>query len=407
MSNRTPKIIWLALICTALFVLGLTKLLLLRFEAGDVYPPYSSLRSDPLGTQILFESLNNVTPRAAARNFRPLDKISLTPRTTLLFCGLPANTGQLNAAVWKKLMDHLADDGGQLVVSFAAAAPRADQQEEEASQEERQPKDANATSGDDEDLDKADRWHGLEDLGLGLERAGQEHHQTRAMRAMSDLPFLPPASIPWHGALYFDLQDPAWLTVYAWQQRPVVVQRSWGKGVLIMATDSYLLSNEALRKDRRPRLLAWLLVPEQRVIFDESHNGLHKQPGIASLARKYRLHGVVGVLLLLTALFIWQQTSVFVPQPAPGQTAQDLQPAMGRDTSEGLANLMRTHIRSAELLKVCYESWHTSAAVHNLPEGRVAAVEALVKQAAADPRSQKPIDTYIQICDLLEQGRHK
>ena len=50
----------LALAVAALFVAGLIQLFLLRFKAGDVYPAYSSLRSDPLGTQVLFESLNLV-----------------------------------------------------------------------------------------------------------------------------------------------------------------------------------------------------------------------------------------------------------------------------------------------------------------------------------------------------------
>ena len=40
-----------------LFVLGVIYLFLLRFEAGDVYPPYSSLRADPLGTMAWYESL--------------------------------------------------------------------------------------------------------------------------------------------------------------------------------------------------------------------------------------------------------------------------------------------------------------------------------------------------------------
>src|SRR2546427_9645317 len=47
----------LLLVLLAVFVLGVGRLFQLRFEAGDVYPPYSSLRADPLGTKALFESL--------------------------------------------------------------------------------------------------------------------------------------------------------------------------------------------------------------------------------------------------------------------------------------------------------------------------------------------------------------
>ena len=39
------------------FCYGVAHLLVLRFQTGDVYAPYSTLRSDPLGTRVLFESL--------------------------------------------------------------------------------------------------------------------------------------------------------------------------------------------------------------------------------------------------------------------------------------------------------------------------------------------------------------
>ncbi len=48
------------LLLGGLFVTGLIQLILLRFESGDVYPPYSSLRADPLGCKALYESLGRV-----------------------------------------------------------------------------------------------------------------------------------------------------------------------------------------------------------------------------------------------------------------------------------------------------------------------------------------------------------
>ena len=45
--------LFLLLGCTAVFVFGLVRLFELRFEVGDVYPAYSSLRSDPLGAMAL------------------------------------------------------------------------------------------------------------------------------------------------------------------------------------------------------------------------------------------------------------------------------------------------------------------------------------------------------------------
>jgi len=64
------------------FIYGLVHLFSLRFEAGDNYPPYSSLRADPLGTKALFDSLDPLVP--ARRNLLPLSKLGEGRDTTQL-----------------------------------------------------------------------------------------------------------------------------------------------------------------------------------------------------------------------------------------------------------------------------------------------------------------------------------
>src|SRR5579862_6010149 len=59
----------------ALFAGGLFELFKLRFEAGDVYPPYSSLRSDPLGASALYESLAKLPGIKVDRDFRMTDEL--------------------------------------------------------------------------------------------------------------------------------------------------------------------------------------------------------------------------------------------------------------------------------------------------------------------------------------------
>jgi hypothetical protein len=55
--------------CAAIFAFGVTRLVQLRFEHGDVYPPYSSLRADPLGTMAFYESLGKVPEVSVQRDF--------------------------------------------------------------------------------------------------------------------------------------------------------------------------------------------------------------------------------------------------------------------------------------------------------------------------------------------------
>ena len=64
MPARAKMTRTLFLLLLALFVTGLYQLMALRFDSGDIYPPYSTLRSDPLGTKILYSTLNR-DPRIA------------------------------------------------------------------------------------------------------------------------------------------------------------------------------------------------------------------------------------------------------------------------------------------------------------------------------------------------------
>src|SRR5437660_1287423 len=58
MKRTWPAVI--LVVAGALLILGIVELFVLRFEVGDVYPEYSSLRSDPLGTMALYESLEAI-----------------------------------------------------------------------------------------------------------------------------------------------------------------------------------------------------------------------------------------------------------------------------------------------------------------------------------------------------------
>jgi hypothetical protein len=85
--KRLPLILF-ALVLGA-FTFGLIHLLNLRFERGDIYPAYSSFRSDPLGAKAFYESLGRLTP--ARRNLQPLSKLGEGRDTTLLWLGAEGN----------------------------------------------------------------------------------------------------------------------------------------------------------------------------------------------------------------------------------------------------------------------------------------------------------------------------
>ena len=92
-----------------------------------------------------------------------------------------------------------------------------------------------------------------------------------------------PDELEWHSGAILTNLDKAWRTIYARGTNPVVVERKFGSGTVVLATDSYFLSNEALRKERHAELLAWLVGPGRAVVFDEAHFGIVETSGVASL----------------------------------------------------------------------------------------------------------------------------
>ena len=53
------------------------------FESGGVYPAFSSLRKDPDGTSVLFDSVQRLAP-ATERSYLPFESVEWSHRTLLL-----------------------------------------------------------------------------------------------------------------------------------------------------------------------------------------------------------------------------------------------------------------------------------------------------------------------------------
>ena len=52
----------------AIFIWAILQLFEVRFSRGDVYPAYSTLRTDPLGAKAFYESLAHVDQLEVSRN---------------------------------------------------------------------------------------------------------------------------------------------------------------------------------------------------------------------------------------------------------------------------------------------------------------------------------------------------
>lgn len=305
-------------IAAAAFLYGLTQVVLSPLEQGDVYPAYSSLRSDPLGARVLYESLATLPELTVERHYKARAGLRGV-HATIFFLGIDPTgwSGQPERSL--AMTEELLSGGGRLVIGFlpvrVSTPPKMARPAEE-------------------------RW------GIKL------HYRPVPIGRDEN-------AIPRETSLAFELTDPAWKPIYVSGVRVLAAERPLAGGSVVLVADSFLLSNEGLRLRRQPELLAAIVGPNKRVIFDEYHFGVRETGSVAQLARKYRLEGAVAVLLLIAALFLWRASSSFLPPREPAVP----EAVAGRDSVAGLVSLFRRGVPPHELLAVCVAQWKKSAAI--------------------------------------------
>jgi hypothetical protein len=383
----------LGLAVVLLFAAGLFGLLALRFETGDIYPPYSSLRSDPLGTRVLYDSLERMPGLTVARHYARPEKLS-SEATTLILAGLEKQAFERSAREMDALQRFVLN-GGRAVLMLTAVKPdrEADGQKSSAPSEEdpqaQPPEDENETLSEQaRRTSLASKW------GFAVATLPPATSGSKARRDAAASPELP-AAIVWHSGMVFMPDHPDWHVLYRIEDRPVVMERRLGRGSIIMSTDSYLISNEALRNHRQPALLGHLVGPSRKVLFEETHFGIHRQPGISNLIRRYRLHGLVAGLLLLAGLYIWRNGRSFLPPP-PEQPDEGFRMPY-QDTDLAMVGLLRRHLLDDQLLNTCLEAYE--AALIRPGADMTARLARIKKQAAGSGRD--PVQTYQSICQIL------
>ena len=193
-------------------------------------------------------------------------------------------------------------------------------------------------------------------------------------------------TVPWESAAYLVRLAPEFQVLYRAKDKPVMARRSWGKGEIIVATDSYFVSNEALRSDRKPALLALISGPAGTLVFDETHLGTEVQEGIMALVERFRLEGYLLGAIAVMLLFLWRNSVPLVParraQVALGGTVS------GKDSRSGLVNLLRRNIASRDILRASFTEWKrgitpTRTHLHAKMQEMEAALDAQPEKGAA------------------------
>lgn len=439
------------------FLLAIVYVFGLRTDVGDVLPPYSTLRADPLGAKALYESLDRVPEVAVRRHFDPLTHLEPDRTTAVFFTGVRL-VGDINAlqADIAREFDRLMLGGARVVLTLhpevrdprlniwsgtlqggpardpdGGNPPAADDQEEAA-----------PDGGDEGEDDAGDGTHG-DDPGAEepaedeAEDEAEEEADEEAFRAPAlvrlidrwgfELDFAPlvpgpdgssfhaatvervygqdfPEELPWMSGLHFSETAPDWRVLYERGGHPVAIEREYGAGSFVVFTDSSLLSNEGLREWPAPALLAYLVGANRTVVFDEYLNGVRKTPGLMSLARRYGLHGFLVALFVLAGLTLWRNATSLVPPYSEAEAVARRQSQEGRSAAAGLVNLLRRSVPRERLLATCLAEWRKSAPARPGQDQRAEQAEAIVRGQPTRTEAEV-LAAYREVASALQSRR--
>ncbi len=439
-KNSTIRAIGLAAMIL-IFLVGVLQLFMLGFESGELYPAYSSLRSDPLGTRAFYESLKNFEDVKVQRNYQILRSLKFEQDATFFYLGVSEANWDLAPQEFIQLVDQLTQSGGRFVVSFLPVYKESlrDQNKKCSSANEgdtnMSEESSENTCGGSNRMSTSKKGAGVEKesklrkeknqkfkrdeqdndfisiknhwgVGFGFnDRVLSEDTKSRQLVATSNRPYLP-AVISWHTNLFFQLGDPGWQVIYSSEGQPAIIERPFGKGTIVLCADSYFISNEALWSERYPKLLAWMTGGNANLVFDEAHFGIYERPAVASLIRHYRFHWFFAALMVLALLFVWKNAAYFVPPRKDAASLNDNVFAE-RDISQGLVALLRRNIPVKAIMTTCVQEWQkTFKKDRRIAPGTFERIQKVIaKQDTSSKKQGDPVEGYQIISRIISKDR--
>jgi hypothetical protein len=439
-KNRTIRAIGLVALIL-IFLVGVLQLFMLGFEDGEFYPAYSSLRSDPLGTRALYESLKNFEDVRIQRNHQILQALKFKQTTTFFYLGASETNWDLIPEELIQMIDQLMQSGGRLVLSFLPVHKESINAQNEKSSDLKGDDTTNSEASPDDTSGKSDQMtepkkNANDKKAVKRRKAkrskikadGQDKHYISIKKhwgiefefnddvldedtkylelsATSSRPQLP-SVISWHTNLFFQLHDPGWQVIYSSEGQPAIIERSFGQGTIVLCADSFFISNEALWSERYPKLLLWLIGGNTHLVFDEAHFGIYERPAVASLIRHYRFHWFFAALILLALLFVWKSAVYFVPPRHNGASVTN-DVISEKDVAQGLVALLRRNIPVKAIMTACVQEWEkTFKNDRRIAPGTFERVKNVItRQDTSSKKYRDPVAGYRKIYRIISKEK--
>ncbi len=383
-----------------------------RFSSGEIYPHYSSMRTDPLGAKALYEALYHAGTWECERNYKDIEKLEGGGDRTLMLLHVTASLFSGATGSDARFLSGYAAAGGRVVITIDGQSNTWDQIKNQAElrreenrlrkiekkkKQSEKAKDPKTAKKEQAEKDKAERDEEEKkpfDEFLGIFVKPRDFVMTPKgsyeLTPTGEFPLAAGDLPEWYSktALVFEKpKEPAsgetseagdsvkkievkkpvaveparpvkrdqWKVLATVNQDVMIAERRFGQGSIVVVTDSYFASNEALLKEPSPAFLAWLVGNRPRVIFDETHLGTAESPGIMTLALRYHLQGFFFAVLVLFALYVWQSSTSLVPPDEQLERASNH--VSGHGATAGLISLLRRGIPLAQVLHKGFETF--------------------------------------------------
>ena len=274
-----------------------------QFSSGDLYQPFSSLRTDRDGSSAYFEALARTRARVE-RNYAPLDVLAAKDGAVLLL-GVPLR--RLEDKEFIDSLTTLAKPGRRIVITIAGSLS---------------------------EVEKPKGW----DIAI--------HHVSAKDQDDDE------DNDPWPE--YFE-PSKYWRVFCMENGHAAAVERMFGAGSVALVAATHPFLNLDLRDNRDIGLLEWAAGDRQLIVFDETHLGSSQSGTIMGLLRRFRLQGLLAALTSASLLFFWRSSAPFPPMPEPARDSG--LKISGTGSGEALRNLLERRISPSALIQSCVQEW--------------------------------------------------
>ncbi|MBF0432631.1 MAG: hypothetical protein HQK83_15205 [Fibrobacteria bacterium] len=399
---HSNKRIILTAFCIVVFLFGAGVVFLFQnlSHQGLMFPPYSSLSSEPTGLRGLYESLVRLGTSKVERSFVPLHKMDETTGCTHIVAGMPINALNLLPKHVYASLDSSVKNGAKLVIANPTPTGffnsiMLDAQDSNSHKSNQHSQDSTGEPVDNAGvpgIDSGDTGKGVSQLSE-RDSLAQENIKKTFMDAimqnminvyeqwelsMHVLPFAKDStgkrrsfawaystnpdytdSVRWLSPWYFELDTIDWKVLYARDDKPVIISRSYGEGEIILSTDSYLFTNEALAYDPAPGLLHYLTGTKERIVFHETQLGMVKEKNLFALLNRYHLLGFLIAVFVLLLLYIWKSAFPLITLRERNSGETILQDEQAE--ASGMYNLIVGALQKKDIIRECVEQWKSGS----------------------------------------------